>query len=718
MGGSASRAAALSAALFLLLISAFSAMPASAQTISGKAFEDRDGDGVRDAGEPGLGSVSFELYGTRDAGGAYDQTQLSAADGSFSFSPGNGCYLLLGADPPGWRMSWARHDGFPKSTPGYSWPVGQPRFAKIDQGIANLKSGALRMTAMGDSIAWNWNSCFYQERFWYSRQVRSRLACTAPSASLTLDEAAVKGQDTDDLLIDDHDDLNNVFRVIELSPQPDLVTISMIGNDLLGVEPPADPTPDQTNKAVVEILDSRQNLQEALSALTSEIPGADITLNTLYDNLAYNCYTGDTNTFHRQWLPIVNRILRDLVWGQVRRASVNEVAAEFAHEDQTGACTGFDNLICRDYFQTDNIHPNNNGYTTIREKVWEAAGGVNLGPKDAQSRTSIANADYGYLRRVRRLLPRTWEVRGGASVQDPTGAFSDADGSLAAKISLGVGSEEFRVAGFPDWFDEVQIVKAIAGVRYRTSGTVTDDFYRMESSVTGDFRPPPGFLYNTTNWNWYTPIVGGGGPNQPPENPDFPTEALLVRPNVASYREVSATLTKNPVLPSGASDYEWPAVTHSDLATSAIRVVAAPVAGTAGDAYKVELDAAWIDLYGWEKPRPGEVQSLRAARAGDGSLEVSFDALASAQRYNLYFGRLETVHGGAYDHGAGAPTGPDCAAPTQPAGAGRLKIVVAPEQQPTVSSYFLVTAHVDDVESPSGTRTGGAEIDRSQSICR
>ena len=229
MGGSASRAAALSAALFLLLISAFSAMPASAQTISGKAFEDRDGDGVRDAGEPGLGSVSFELYGTRDAGGAYDQTQLSAADGSFSFSPGNGCYLLLGADPPGWRMSWARHDGFPKSTPGYSWPVGQPRFAKIDQGIANLKSGALRMTAMGDSIAWNWNSCFYQERFWYSRQVRSRLACTAPSASLTLDEAAVKGQDTDDLLIDDHDDLNNVFRVIELSPQPDLVTISMMG---------------------------------------------------------------------------------------------------------------------------------------------------------------------------------------------------------------------------------------------------------------------------------------------------------------------------------------------------------------------------------------------------------------------------------------------------------------------------------------------------------
>ena len=34
------------------------------------------------------------------------------------------------------------------------------------------------------------------------------------------------------------------------------------------------------------------------------------------------------------------------------------------------------------------------------------------------------------------------------------------------------------------------------------------------------------------------------------------------------------------------------------------------------------------------------------------------------------------------------------------------------------SLYFLVTAHVDDVESPSGFSTGGAEIDRSQSVCR
>src|SRR5262249_45586812 len=155
------------------------------------------------------------------------------------------------------------------------------------------------------------------------------------------------------------------------------------------------------------------------------------------------------------------------------------------------------------------------------------------------------------------------------------------------------------------------IVRAVAGVRYRTTGTVTDDFYRMEASVTGQFRPPAGFLYNTTNWNWYTPIVGGGGPNAPAENPDYPTEKLLARPNVASWRGVPATRTKNRLLPAGSADSQWPAVTHEDLATTTLRVVSAPVASTAGnDGYRVELDAGWIDLYGWEKPRPGEVTGV------------------------------------------------------------------------------------------------------------
>src|SRR5262249_24328027 len=163
----------------------------------------------------------------------------------------------------------------------------------------------------------------------------------------------------------------------------------------------------------------------------------------------------------------------------------------------------------------------------------------------------------------------------------------------------------------------------------------------------------------------------------------------------------------------------WPPITHDDLATAALRVVSAPVAATAGnDAYTVELDAAWLDLYGWQKSRPPEVPNLQTAKLPDGSIEFSFHPLGWAQRYTLYFDRVSTLRAGGYDHGTSAPAGPECAAPTQSAGGTRLKIVVGPAQQPGTDSYVLVTAHVDDVESPSGTRSDTTEIDRSQSICK
>ena len=689
---------------------------AAAQTVSGTTFEDRNANGIKDPGEPAIPGVAVELYGTRDAGGAFDVSVAAAADGSFSLNPGSGCYLLHPADPAGWRQTSARTDAVIDTTPGFTHPIGFPRFAKFDQAIDALKGGSLRYTAMGDSISTNLNIfCGAPETFWYSKRIRERLACTNLGASVTLDQAGVSGQHTDDLLVDDTSDNNNVFRVMQLSPPPRLITISMIGNDLRGVDPSGIPTQTQVNRAVDEILDSRQNLQEAISALTSQIPGVDISLNSLYDNLAYDCYSGDSSAFHRQWLPIVNRILRELTWGQTRRASVNEVAADFAHEDQNVQCTGFDQMICRGF---DNIHPNNNGYTVLREKVWEAGGGVNLGPKDALGRTSIAGADYGYLRRIRRLLPATAQAAHGATVANPSQAFSDADAGATASIQLGLGQEELRLSGFPDFFDEDQIVKVIAGVRYRTSGTVTDDFYRIEASPSGTFRPPPGYSYSTTNWNFYTPIVGGGGPNAPASNSDYPTEKLLVLPNVALLREVSATLTKNPTLAGGAGEYDWPAITRADLATATVRVASAPVAATAGnDLFEVELDAAWLDVYGWQKPRPAEVANLTEGRLADGTIELTFDVLPLAQRYNVYFGRLSTLRSSSYDHGIAAPVSPGCAATTVAVSGSRLKVAVPAWQQPGEDAYVLVTGHVDGVESPAGTMSGGTEIDRRQNTC-
>ncbi|MCU0224921.1 MAG: GDSL-type esterase/lipase family protein [Acidobacteria bacterium] len=697
-------------ALALLLASAvFALAPAAAQTLSGAAFHDRNGNGLRDAGEEALTGVAVRVAGQRDAGGAFDQSVSTATDGAFAFSPGNGCYIVDLEDPPGWRRSYARTDEFAQGSAGYAEPAGVRRVGAGMALLETLLGGSLRYTSMGDSIAWNWNSCFDTSTFWYSRQVRDRLRCVAPSATVALDEAAVKGEHTDDLLVDDSD-LNSVFRVIDA--QSKLVTISIIGNDLLNAEPPDNPTQEQVNRAVAEILDARQNLQEILSSLVAGIPGATIELNTLYDNLAYNCATANSSAFHREWVPLVNRILREVAWGQARRVTSAEVNLEFAHEDLLNSCTGFQNRICQLF--GDRIHPTAPGYAIIREKVWESIGGANLGPKDGNGATSLTGLDHGYLQRVLRLYPTAWEARSGAQVTDPAAAFSEGDGGAGASIRLGIGSEEARFSGFPSWYDEVVPVKVVAGLRYRTTGTVSDDLYRIEASVNDQFRPPAGHPYSATNWIFSTPIVGGGGPNAPAEGPDYPSARLLVRPNVPAYREASATLMKNPVPSPSGRGYDWPAVTRAELGTAAVRVVAAPQAGTPGDDYRVVVDAAWLDVYGTVKPRPGEVTGVTVTRLPDGGLEVAFDQLAGSELYNLYFGDAALLASqGRYDHGARAR----CAVATTAAGPGRLKTTVPAAEVPAIFSYLVVTGRADGVESPAGFASSGAERDRSQNGC-
>lgn len=699
-------AAAVGLGLSLLLASA---VPAAAQVVSGSAFHDRNANGLREPGEEALSGVVVRVAGQRDAGGAFDQSAATAADGSFLFSPGNGCYLVDLDDPPGWRRTIGRTDEIVEGTPGYARPAGVRRVAGGMPLLETLLGGSLRYTSMGDSIGWNWNSCFDTSSFWYSQQVRDRLRCVAPSASVSLDQAAIKGEHTDHLLIDDAD-LNNVFRVIDA--QSRLVTISIIGNDLLNAEPGANPTPAEINSAVAEILDSRRNLQEILSSLVAGIPGATIELNTLYDNLADRCTTSNSDPFHREWVPLVDHLLRELAWGQARRVTNAEVFLEFAHEDLLNGCTGFTGQIC--HFLGDDIHPTGNGYAIIREKVWESLGGANLGPKDGNGATSLTGLDHGYLQRVLRLHPSHWEVRGGAEAIDPTAAFTEDDGGAGASVRLGIGSEEFRLSGFPGWYDEVTPVKVIAGVRYRTTGTVTDDFYRIEASPNDQFAPPPGHDYSATEWIYSTPIVGGGGPNAPAEAPDYPDVKLLVRPNVANPREASSTLMKNPLPSPSGRGYDWPPLTREELGTSTVRVVAAPQAGTPGDDYRVVVDAAWLDVYGTVKPRPAEVTGVIAERRENGDLAVIFGPLAGSERYNLYFGDLELLRAeGRYDHGAR----PRCDVLTSDAGEGRLQTIVPAAEVPAGASYVVVTGRVDGVESPAGYTTSGTERDRSQNGC-
>ena len=165
-------------ALLLPLIAAALPLPAAAQEISGVLFDDRNGNGIKDPGEPALPGVTVRLVGE---GAAVDLTESTGGDGSYAFSPGAGCHLVSPVDPAGWRMSQTREDRFLQSTPGYNHPVGQPRYAKLDNVISSLQSGAFRQSALGDSIGANYNFLFLcgSSSFLYNRLLQSRLECVS-----------------------------------------------------------------------------------------------------------------------------------------------------------------------------------------------------------------------------------------------------------------------------------------------------------------------------------------------------------------------------------------------------------------------------------------------------------------------------------------------------------------------------------------------------------
>jgi hypothetical protein len=705
------------ALLLAALLAALGAGSARAQ-VSGTVFEDRNADGLQQAGEPGLEGVTVRLLGTTGLGAPVDLSVLTGADGGFSFAPGDGTYLVEVEDPVGHRPTGPRSDSVAEGSPGFDFPVGLARHARPRQVIGALRGGSLDYMAMGDSIAYNFSLCSSQPNFWYSQQVADRLAAAVPSASVALEEAAVKGEHTDDLLVDDSaGDTNNVFDAMAL--QPDLVTVSIIGNDLLDVDPPSGAGQTEQNRAAAEIVDSRQNLQEFLATLSTEVPGADLVVHTLYDNLAWRCGTGDTTSFHVEWLPIINRIMRDLTFGQIRPASVAETAEEYAHLDLLDQCDGFEGLICRDFLGLDNIHPDGDGYQVHREKVWESVGGVQLGSAHPLGRTSAGDLRFGYLPRRLRLTGTATETLGGATALDPEAALDDEDGDAEARIQLGGGAGEFRVSGFPDWYDEVEVVRVLVGVRYRTTGVVGADTYRFEASRDGLFRPPPGHAYTSIDWDFFTPIVGGGGPSAPAENPDYAGARTLALPEVAALREVTATLTRNPEIAPGGDSLVWPPLSWEELGATEIRLAAAPEPGAPNSfGYEVHLESAYLEVYGNLKERPGEVSGLLVAKDGEGGLVFELDELAGAQRYNLYAGSLASLETGTLDHG-GAVGGPFCDAATEPAGPGRRRLPLSAGEVPGGSLYFLLSAHVDEVESPTGyAHPGGAERDRSQSTCR
>src|SRR5205823_5766129 len=74
--------------------------------ISGQAFKDLNGDGVKDAGEPGIDGVTIAL--DRGADGTVDATTTTSGGGLYSFS---------GLGPGTYRIRQAARTGFLQTTP-------------------------------------------------------------------------------------------------------------------------------------------------------------------------------------------------------------------------------------------------------------------------------------------------------------------------------------------------------------------------------------------------------------------------------------------------------------------------------------------------------------------------------------------------------------------------------------------------------------------------
>lgn len=533
------------------------------QTVTGVAFEDVDRDGVWDPGEPVLPGVAVDLFGSA---GGQDLSTSTNALGLFSFAPASVAKYCVDLHvAPDYRGSLKDIGADPHPIPNF--PVGRLRMGDLEFMVPSLRSATgpapFLHVGIGDSIAFGFNAC---DSLFGNNGYLEDLTdlIDATTASAVLSKIAVPGYETSDLL--DPGANGNIFDAILASP--DLVTVSIGGNDYLA---------DDGNEALtaLNLVNARQNLQEILSTLLTEIPSADVVLNTVYDNEDGN------DAFHNRWAPIWNQMLRDVASGQNRPVAIAEIWPEFNHADPaTGVKLGHQGLICHDLFGADGIHPTSQGYRVHREKNWQAMGGATVGS------SGNTHGQFGYLHHIGRRTPTTFvDVQGGAS--NESNAFVE-DGVAA---TIPAGNQELILAGF-DARPAGLLTQAVVNVRYRTTAPPNDDRYRMQASVDGTFSAPGS---TSSTWNTILPIVGSAG------NAGAVINAF---PHQPTYRTVSTTLSV------GSPIDGQPSITWQDLATLAVRLKGTAAGGA--DAFSVQWDAAWVDLYG--------VEPHRLLIRGDGSL--------------------------------------------------------------------------------------------------
>ena len=553
-----------------ILISCLSSS-AWAGSIGGVVFQDPNRNGVFDAGEAALPSVRVLLMGSD---GAVLRQTFTGADGRYLFaSLADGQYVV--SVPPRTGLRASLPDLGADHAPIPDFPFGRPRYGSMPGLAGNLRRAAsrgfdFRHVALGDSIGFGFNVCgSLGGEDGYIEPTTERLRGAA-SATVITDKQAIPGDETADLLnpgVSFPFGYNDIFYAIDKNGG--IVSTSIGGNDFLGSEGGGDAG------VAAALVIARRNLQETFSSLASEIPFADLELNTVYDNLE------GEDPLHNVWAPIWDQVLRETAWGQVRRVTLAEVYPEYAH-NEGGMILGEPDLICHDPFGLDGIHPTRRGYDVHEEKLWQSFGGVTLSGDDR------LDFNLGFL-----PLQRTQPA---AAFDDVTGGVLNPDRAL--KID-GVGAlvpsdnREFRLVGFmPAPPPGADLAQAVLKIRYRTTGAPLDDLYRFEVSIDGTFSPPG---QTPMTWNTLIPVVGSSG-NDGAEPLAFPDQP--------EFRVVSAPLYLGAPI-SGA-----PTLTWDDLATLSVRVVTTAVGEP--DDFFVEVDGAAVEIY--TSAAPGTADQGHAPR--------------------------------------------------------------------------------------------------------
>lgn len=572
--GSIVRPSARIVVLCALLLAALSAATVHGASIGGQLFEDRDRDGAFDAGEPALANFRVQLVGLE--GTVFQQTR-SAADGTFEFNGlADGQYLLSVRPRGPFRASLPDPGADPPPIPDF--PFGRPRYGASPD-LAQRLSGAASFlhVGLGDSIGFGFNACgSLLGEDGYFEPTSARLGgTTAPT--LFGDKQSIPGHETSDLLDpgtsgDFPFTDNDVFYAVDEGS--DLVSISIGGNDFLGAEDGGDPA------VAAALVTARRNLQEILSSLASELPGAVLEINTVYDN-----EEGD-DAFHNVWVPIWDQVVRELAWAQERPVQLAEIYPEYAH-DEGGVLLGEPGLICNDLFGLDGIHPTGSGYDVHEEKLWQSLGGVTLAGSDR------LDVELGFARVRRQLRPRQFEEVAGDTIDPELALETDDQGALIPSDNA-----EFRVKTFLTITPGLDLSQALLKVRYRTTGAPIDDYYRIEASLDGTFSPPGS---TPSDWNTILPVVGSSGNDG---------VDVLAFPDQPDFRVVAAPLyAGSPTSNDGT--LEW-----IDLQTLSVRVVTTAVG--AADPFDVELDSAWVEIFvqpgGSVAPEPRSLPTRAAPR--------------------------------------------------------------------------------------------------------